>query len=110
MPDLSIAPDSSTTDVLIAPAITPDITGASLPTGVPTLVRPRARGKFIFTGDEKFYVRGVSYGAFHPDASGREYHDLRSEEHTSELQSRLHLVCRLLLEKKKKKITKNSEM
>src|SRR2546422_3308807 len=26
---------------------------------------------------------------------------LRSEEHTSELQSRLHLVCRLLLEKKK---------
>src|SRR2546422_3320248 len=26
----------------------------------------------------------------------------RSEEHTSELQSRLHLVCRLLLEKKKK--------
>src|SRR2546422_6813984 len=29
----------------------------------------------------------------------------RSEEHTSELQSRLHLVCRLLLEKKKKRIT-----
>src|SRR2546422_8484386 len=29
----------------------------------------------------------------------------RSEEHTSELQSRLHLVCRLLLEKKKKKNT-----
>src|SRR5205809_4905766 len=28
----------------------------------------------------------------------------RSEEHTSELQSRLHLVCRLLLEKKKKYI------
>src|SRR2546429_4563277 len=29
---------------------------------------------------------------------------LRSEEHTSELQSRLHLVCRLLLEKKKRTI------
>src|SRR2546422_2186020 len=29
--------------------------------------------------------------------------EMRSEEHTSELQSRLHLVCRLLLEKKKKK-------
>src|SRR2546422_8170274 len=28
---------------------------------------------------------------------------IRSEEHTSELQSRLHLVCRLLLEKKKKR-------
>src|SRR5690554_7116044 len=30
--------------------------------------------------------------------------DTRSEEHTSELQSRPHLVCRLLLEKKKKKL------
>src|SRR3712207_8146622 len=30
---------------------------------------------------------------------------LRSEEHTSELQSRQYLVCRLLLEKKKNKIT-----
>src|SRR2546422_7654751 len=29
------------------------------------------------------------------------YAGVRSEEHTSELQSRLHLVCRLLLEKKK---------
>src|SRR2546429_6987365 len=31
--------------------------------------------------------------------------NFRSEEHTSELQSRLHLVCRLLLEKKKKQST-----
>src|SRR2546429_3570429 len=29
---------------------------------------------------------------------------IRSEEHTSELQSRLHLVCRLLLEKKKNRL------
>src|SRR2546422_6805879 len=37
---------------------------------------------------------------------------LRSEEHTSELQSRLHLVCRLLLEKKKTQQSRssNSEM
>src|SRR2546429_134807 len=34
-----------------------------------------------------------------------EYDSMRSEEHTSELQSRLHLVCRLLLEKKKKSLT-----
>src|SRR5687768_17652303 len=34
----------------------------------------------------------------HPEAG-----EWRSEEHTSELQSRLHLVCRLLLEKKKNK-------
>src|SRR2546422_4209998 len=33
----------------------------------------------------------------------------RSEEHTSELQSRLHLVCRLLLEKKKKKTKKEKK-
>src|SRR2546429_6904848 len=32
----------------------------------------------------------------------------RSEEHTSELQSRLHLVCRLLLEKKKYRYTADS--
>src|SRR2546422_2156636 len=32
----------------------------------------------------------------------RQHVNPRSEEHTSELQSRLHLVCRLLLEKKKK--------
>src|SRR3712207_7398235 len=31
--------------------------------------------------------------------------EMRSEEHTSELQSRQYLVCRLLLEKKKKKIS-----
>src|SRR5690554_7761483 len=34
---------------------------------------------------------------------------LRSEEHTSELQSRPHLVCRLLLEKKKKKTNNTIE-
>src|SRR5260370_26047516 len=39
-----------------------------------------------------------------PDACARLGLLLRSEEHTSELQSHLNLVCRLLLEKKKKKI------
>src|SRR5712675_2801089 len=40
-----------------------------------------------------------------PHGGGRnqQHSGLRSEEHTSELQSRLHLVCRLLLEKKKHK-------
>src|SRR2546422_3996312 len=38
-----------------------------------------------------------------PETAGaRRARTSRSEEHTSELQSRLHLVCRLLLEKKKK--------
>src|SRR3712207_8267746 len=35
--------------------------------------------------------------------------DARSEEHTSELQSRQYLVCRLLLEKKKKKRRRHSQ-
>src|SRR3989475_7831142 len=42
----------------------------------------------------------------HGDAmgTGARRHGVRSEEHTSELQSQSNLVCRLLLEKKKKKI------
>src|SRR2546429_3692322 len=52
-------------------------------------------------------------GRHRPDRSGDHHVGLelqlevepRSEEHTSELQSRLHLVCRLLLEKKKKGYT-----
>src|SRR5687768_17797405 len=44
-----------------------------------------------------------------PDVSTNLRHfGARSEEHTSELQSRLHLVCRLLLEKKKKKKTNST--
>src|SRR2546422_1558439 len=39
--------------------------------------------------------------AYTGPTSGSLHQGLRSEEHTSELQSRLHLVCRLLLEKKK---------
>src|SRR2546429_5926565 len=40
----------------------------------------------------------IDRSLFHITSNAR----IRSEEHTSELQSRLHLVCRLLLEKKKK--------
>src|SRR2546422_8164916 len=43
------------------------------------------------------------------DRRALERHALRSEEHTSELQSRLHLVCRLLLEKKKETLYPPSE-
>src|SRR2546422_3132866 len=38
------------------------------------------------------------------EAGGQRLTSERSEEHTSELQSRLHLVCRLLLEKKKQEL------
>src|SRR3712207_7704213 len=43
------------------------------------------------------------HGGHHPVA--QQDQDRRSEEHTSELQSRQYLVCRLLLEKKKKTIS-----
>ncbi|HZF73671.1 MAG TPA: glycoside hydrolase family 2 TIM barrel-domain containing protein, partial [Gemmatimonadaceae bacterium] len=42
--------------------------------------RPQARGKFVFAGDEKVYLRGVVYGAFHPDADGREYQNVGAIE------------------------------
>src|SRR2546429_3278723 len=50
-------------------------------------------------GSYEAFVIGsaIYYGSWLKEAAG-----WRSEEHTSELQSRLHLVCRLLLEKKKK--------
>ena len=35
--------------------------------------RPQVRGKFLFVGDEKFWVRGVTYGTFRPDESGANY-------------------------------------
>jgi GT2 family glycosyltransferase len=38
-------------------------------------VRPRVEGKFLFVGDEKFYIRGVTYGPFRPDENGCEYHN-----------------------------------
>src|SRR2546422_6553897 len=44
----------------------------------------------------------------HDRAAGIPEDHLRSEEHTSELQSRLHLVCRLLLEKKKNTLSLSS--
>src|SRR3712207_7559231 len=44
-----------------------------------------------------------------PSGPDRSEGSLRSEEHTSELQSRQYLVCRLLLEKKKKQILHTTE-
>jgi GT2 family glycosyltransferase len=42
--------------------------------------RVTAKGKFLFAADEKFYIKGVTYGAFRPDDQGREYSDLRQIE------------------------------
>ena len=38
--------------------------------------RPRVSGKFLYVGNEKLWVRGVTYGAFRPDVHGNEYHNL----------------------------------
>ena len=35
--------------------------------------RPKVKGKFLFVGDEKFWVRGVTYGTFRPDESGTNF-------------------------------------
>jgi GT2 family glycosyltransferase len=37
--------------------------------------RPRVAGKFIYVGDEKLYIRGVTYGTFRPGPDGREQFD-----------------------------------
>src|SRR3712207_7222008 len=59
-----------------------------------------ARHHWIGTDEiDKLLRAGSGWLATHPDR------DLRSEEHTSELQSRQYLVCRLLLEKKKNLLT-----
>src|SRR2546422_7989345 len=67
-----------------------------------TLFRSRLVGGMSQTEQPS---HGVSCHISISELPGRDNHkaQARSEEHTSELQSRLHLVCRLLLEKKKKK-------
>lgn len=37
--------------------------------------RPTVKGKFIYLGDTKFYVKGVTYGTFRPDESGAQFPD-----------------------------------
>src|SRR6266853_445500 len=82
------------------------------------LLVPRIEGKFgsigtvgrlgesaeLPTGAEAFMIRGeyrARLGGGQADIGGALF--VRSEEHTSELQSQSNLVCRLLLEKKKKR-------
>ena len=38
-------------------------------------LRVRAEGKFLWLGGEKFFIRGVTYGAFAPDADGHQFPD-----------------------------------
>src|SRR3712207_8085648 len=61
---------------------------------IPTAASPPARSTGGTTSAIRVLLRGAAQSTGTP----------RSEEHTSELQSRQYLVCRLLLEKKKNKI------
>src|SRR5690348_17552681 len=75
-----------------------------------TLFRSRARGLRPAAGDVRRGLGGPdplldvlgATGRTHDCRRDQRGASARSEEHTSELQSPVHLVCRLLLEKKKK--------
>src|SRR2546422_1951922 len=70
-----------------------------------TLFRSRQRqAAGAYGGEDQGRDGGLRSGQVHRGARAYLQAQHRSEEHTSELQSRLHLVCRLLLEKKKKKL------
>src|SRR2546426_4809379 len=76
--------------------------------GDPVRRRTASRGNRARPGDESFVcpARRAVYGrrpAIGGGTAGRGPLPIRSEEHTSELQSPCNLVCRLLLEKKKNK-------
>src|SRR5256884_1376485 len=65
---------------------------------------PLTFGTYSTPGDQTTFYRSASNNGSAPSDNVFDWSrepDARSEEHTSELQSRLHLVCRLLLEKKK---------
>src|SRR2546422_7775547 len=76
-----------------------------------TLFRSRDHDRLRVEGRTDVPVLAVGREDLHPRSAGHDdpgllFVGVRSEEHTSELQSRLHLVCRLLLEKKKKNTIK----
>ncbi len=66
--------------------IATDVAGPVHPLAVPLmppescLPRVRASGKFFFAGGDKFYIRGITYGPFRPEADGCEYHDPKTVE------------------------------
>jgi GT2 family glycosyltransferase len=47
--------------------------GSSSPSARAAGVRPRVGGKFLFLGDQKLYLRGVTYGTFRPNERGVDY-------------------------------------
>src|SRR5437879_7929393 len=98
MPPRSATADRKTTETQIALSVNVDGSGrATLATGIPFfdhMLEQVARHGML---DLDIRAKGdLQVDAHHT------VEDIRSEEHTSELQSPMYLVCRLLLEKKKK--------
>src|SRR5437899_7314318 len=87
---------------------TTEIYTLSLHDALPILVLPDASNTPLLLLPPNAEGRDLKVSALRPVADGprktaiQAADDQRSEEHTSELQSLRHLVCRLLLEKKKK--------
>src|SRR5439155_20993534 len=75
-----------------------DASDADLTVSTPG-IRPRRKGCRPATTTRRAPARTASRAMIFPNGPSPDWR--RSEEHTSELQSRGHLVCRLLLEKKK---------
>src|SRR2546422_5954413 len=105
--------DLGTTNSLVAymngktPTVIPGPEGRTL---VPSVVAYTPSGCLVGDAAKEQLVRNPAHTVYSVKRfMGKGLSDVtqelryRSEEHTSELQSRLHLVCRLLLEKKKKK-------
>src|SRR5260370_28443888 len=70
-----------------------------------TLFRSSLKVEALLVGERREF-HGTAEEPAHARLIRAARRDLRSEEHTSELQSHLNLVCRLLLEKKKKRPTR----
>src|SRR5436190_5047224 len=52
-------------------------TSPAFPRATSELARPTVRGKFLYEGNQKLYVRGVTYGAFAPNSAGDQFPEPR---------------------------------
>src|SRR5688572_6921729 len=65
----AVAPVDPSTEAFVS------LQGRSSMTDDTVMMRPHVRGKFLFVGDQKLYLRGVTYGTFRPGADGQPYPD-----------------------------------
>jgi O-antigen biosynthesis protein len=72
----TMAPSAARRSASLArPAVAPARPSRSARTAQAT-PRPEVRGKHLFVGDEKFWVKGVTYGTFRPDDTGDQFPDI----------------------------------